>query len=74
MYRCHPRKDDYLKYFNHLPDSCGRKPECPEETHTEEPVRHHSMYTSYGILVEPTYVYRYDVSVELFSPWQACLA
>ena len=36
------------------------------------------MYTSYSILVEPTYVYRYDISVELFSPWQAlgvkCLA
>ena len=29
------------------------------------------MYASYGILVEPTYVYRYDISVELFSPWQA---
>ena len=38
----------------------------------------HSTYTSYDILVEPTYVYRYGISVELFSPWQAlgvkCLA
>ena len=22
--------------LNHFPDSCGKKPECPEETHTEE--------------------------------------
>ena len=50
----------------------------PEETHAEEPVSHHSTYTSDDILVEPTYIYRYDISVELFSPRRAlgvkCLA
>ena len=34
-----------------------RKPARPEETHAEEPVRQHSTYGSYDILVEPTYVY-----------------
>ena len=28
-------------------------------------------HSSYGILVEPTYIYRYDILMELFSPWQA---
>ena len=46
-----------------VPDSYGRKPERPEETHTEEPVRHDSTYTSYGRKVE--YVYRYVISLEL---------
>ena len=48
--------------------------EYPEETKADEPVRHHSTYTSYGLLVETTQVGDIlcsDILVELFSSWQA---
>ena len=56
-----------------LLDPCRTQPHSPLTICliAVELVRHHSTYTSYGILVEPTYIYCYDILVELFSPWQA---